>query len=93
MLTVGRKRPDSSPYGDTQGICGYCGANWYVSQMRKDRSGIWACPNDQGGRDEVTLSEANARAAQKGPRAVPLPGTGMDDDSHLNSTAVHRTSL
>jgi hypothetical protein len=93
MLTVGRKRPDSSPRGDTQGICSYCGAQWYVSQMRKDRAGLWACPNDQGGRDIVTLTEGNARGAQKQAPPLAPQGPGMDDTSHLNTTAVHRTTV
>lgn len=45
-------------------MCDYCGVMWRRSQMRKDRAGLLACPDDVKGRDTVTLAEGNAAAAK-----------------------------
>lgn len=38
---------------------------WRRSLMVKDRSGNWACPQDQPGEDTVSLSEGNAAGAME----------------------------
>lgn len=65
MLTIGRRRPRSSPRGDVQSGCAYCGVQWYRSQLRRDRSGNLSGPDcrDYEGHDIVTLSEGNAAYA------------------------------
>lgn len=61
--TVHRHRPPTSPAGDTLRTCGYCGVEWYRSQLQRDAAGILACPDDQSGLDAVSLSKGNADAA------------------------------
>jgi hypothetical protein len=51
------------PRGERRIICDYCGMTWYRSSMVKDPSGYWACPDDQDGRDGVTLNRLNQQAA------------------------------
>ena len=63
MRTIGRRWPRRAPKGDFVAMCDYCGANWRRSLMKRDRSGYLACPDDQGGRDAVTLAEEAADAA------------------------------
>jgi hypothetical protein len=46
-------------------ICDWCGVPWRLSQMTLDAAGHLRCPDDQRGRDGVTLSLVNARAAEK----------------------------
>ena len=60
MRTIGRKRPASSPRGDTRAMCSYCGVEWLASQLRRDRSGNWYCPDEGDGLDKKSLDEANA---------------------------------
>lgn len=60
MRTVGRKRPSGSPRGDVQAECSYCGVRWYLSQLRRDRSGNWYCPDEGDGLDAKSLDEENA---------------------------------
>lgn len=73
--TVSRRRPSSSPRGDTQAICSYCGVRWLRSQLRMDRAGKLACP-DERGRDVVTLTEGNAALGERRPPVEPPPGSG-----------------
>lgn len=49
-------------------MCDYCGVYWMRSRMRLDASGYYACPDDQSGRDAVTLSRQNA----EGGRSMPI---------------------
>lgn len=63
MRTIGRRWPKRAPKGDFVAMCDYCGANWRRSQLIKDRAGYLVCPDDQGGRDAVTLSEEAAAAS------------------------------
>lgn len=51
------------PPGERRVTCDYCGIEWYRSQCRRDPAGFLACPDDQGGRDTVTLNRLNAEAA------------------------------
>lgn len=83
MRTVGKHWPHRAPRGDTQGFCGYCGVQWRMSQMRRDRSGVWACPDDIRGRDRVTLDEGNAMGAQEttGPKVI-APTGDFDRSGH-----------
>ena len=81
MRTIGRKRPAKSPPGDTVRICSYCGAAWYRSQLVRDRSGNLACPDDQRGRDAVTLTEGNLEwlATRRMPGSSGMPTDGTVD--------------
>lgn len=63
--TIPRKRPRTSPHGDTERECSYCGVVWLRSQLRRDAAGLLACPDDVSGLDAVTLSEGNANWASQ----------------------------
>jgi hypothetical protein len=54
-------------------MCDYCGIFWYQSDLRKDAAGFYACPDDQSGRDVVTLDRQNA--AGRGEGGAPMQGT------------------
>lgn len=75
MRTISRHRPSSSPRGDYQAECDYCGAMWYRSRLVKDGAGLLACPDDRRGRDVVTLSRQNAAHA-RAHRPAPPPYRG-----------------
>lgn len=68
--TITRHWPRSSPQGDYQATCDYCGVQWRRSQLRRDASGLLACPDDQPGLDAVSLSKGNAEAMSLGKRRV-----------------------
>lgn len=83
--TITHKRSHRSPPGDTVRLCSYCGIAWYRSQLRRDASGNLACPDDQKGRDVVTLNEGNAAALAN----RQLPGqTGMPSDGTVDSKST-----
>lgn len=62
-LTIPRKWPGKP--GDSSGHCSYCGARWLRSQLTLNQSGLYACPDDVRGRDEVQLDMLNAQAASE----------------------------
>lgn len=68
-LTMPRNLGPNHERGDYREACDYCGITWYRSSMRRDASGLLACPDDQDGRDKVTLDRANQRAGMQGRRA------------------------
>jgi hypothetical protein len=74
MRTMPRKYPLPGPRGEHRRMCDYCGIVWYWSDLRRDAAGRWACPDDQGGRDVVTLTRANAAGAAS---AVAKPGRSI----------------
>lgn len=74
--TITKHRPQSSPRGDVCGLCSYCGVEWYRSQLRRDRSGNLACPDEGDGLDVVALSEGNAEAASN--RRIGQPSNLVD---------------
>lgn len=57
--TVGRRRPSSSPLGDYQAKCHYCGVVYYRSELRRDGAGNLMCGADDG-IDALTLDKMNA---------------------------------
>lgn len=66
-------------------MCSYCGVAYYRSELRRDASGNLACPEDQRGRDSVTLNEGNAAALL----SRRLPGqTGMPTDGTVDSPST-----
>lgn len=67
-----RRYPFPAPKGERRYRCDYCGIVWYMSQLRKDAAGFYACPDDQSGRDVVTLDRANTT----GPVSSGIPVTG-----------------
>lgn len=85
MRTVGRFWPRSAPPGDRPVRCDYCGVPWRRSLMVRDRAGLLACPDDQPGRDVVTLSELNAKAARRYEMHPPreAEGAGIDREDPL----------
>lgn len=95
MLTVRRRKPSNSPYGDYQAICDYCSVQWYryAGGMRRDRSGRLACKDckDYEGRDEVSLSEQNALQSIRGRQQAPRDGANHDS-SNIFQEEVHFTS-
>lgn len=81
-------------------MCDYCGVAWRRSQMRKDRAGLWACPDDVKGRDVVTLSEGNAAAAKAHRQAHSVGVGGRIVSNNVstagvidNSAIINRTTL
>lgn len=91
MPTIGRKWPKrSSPPGDYSAMCDYCGVMWRRSQLRKDRAGLLACPDEGDGADVVTLSEANAADAGR-PRLFSrvTDGANFDNDGDGTQSPVH----
>lgn len=73
MRTMPRKYSQPAPRGERRHRCDYCGIVWYMSQLRQDAAGYYACPDDQSGRDTVTLNRANAAARVEG--GLPASGT------------------
>ena len=65
MLTKPRKYPFPAPPGEYSTTCDYCGCEWYRSDLRRDASGFLACPDDQDGRDTVTLQRLETEAISK----------------------------
>ena len=47
MRTIGRHWPKDA-LGDYVWPCDYCGVKWRRSKLRRDRSGLLACPDDVG---------------------------------------------
>lgn len=78
MRTIGRKWTGSR--GDYQAMCDYCGVQWRRDQLRRDASGKLACPDDQRGRDEVTLSNLNAARTTRRLDRRNDGGAGWDHD-------------
>jgi hypothetical protein len=78
LRTIGKHRPGSSPIGDTQSLCAYCGVKWLRSRLRVDEAGNLVCPDEGQGRDMVELSRENSDRARKRnrlPRQQKLGGT------------------
>ena len=76
-LSIPRRYPGRvGPPGERQVECAYCGIKWYRSDCVRDASGYLVCPDDQDGRDTVTLDRANARELEKATR--PRPGRRLD---------------
>ena len=62
MRTIGRHWPKSWR-GSYAAHCDYCGVRWPRFKMVRDAAGLLACPDDQPGRDTVTLDRENAAGA------------------------------
>ncbi len=97
MRTIKRQWPSNAPRGDIQVICDYCGIQWRRSQLRRDRSGLLACPDDVRGRDSVTLDEGNAMGAMEttGPKTVRDAGNidlggGHDKDNPMSIVGIQQ---
>lgn len=81
------------PRGDYRATCDYCGITWHRSRLRKDASGLLACPDEGNGRDMVTLADANANAAGKRPISERKSDGRYDDGvSAGEDDAVQRTT-
>lgn len=63
--TITKHWPSSTPNGDKQAQCDYCGVVWRRSQLNRDEAGLLYCPDEGEGRDGVALSRANAEAASE----------------------------
>lgn len=73
MRTIPRHLSLPLPAGERRVVCGYCGITWHRSDCYKDPAGYWTCPDDAGGRDQVTLDRENQQNAlnawvPRGPR-------------------------
>jgi hypothetical protein len=51
-----KNKPRSSPKGDYQAICSFCGQSWYRSQLFVDEAGNFVCPDEGEGLDSVALA-------------------------------------
>lgn len=75
-LTMPRRYGElPGPPGERRVACDYCGMTWYRSDLRRDPTGFLACPDDQQGRDVVTLDRANRAHLERALRRRP---PGMD---------------
>lgn len=83
MRTIGKHWPRSSS-GDYQAMCDYCGVQWRRSQLVRDASGLLACPDDQRGRDVVTLNQGNAEYAARQRQY----GRTMRDGANWNGPSI-----
>lgn len=93
LKTIRRHWPTTTVRGDYQGLCDYCGVQWRRSQLIRDASGKLACPDDQAGLDEVTLTEANAAAAgQNRQISVFNDGANYDNDDGLDDPPQRTTA-
>jgi hypothetical protein len=64
VRTIGRHWPKSWR-GSYAAHCDYCGVRWPRFKMVRDGAGLLACPDDQKGRDTVTLDRENAAGARE----------------------------
>lgn len=71
-LTMPRRYQGPAPAGERRAECAYCGLTWYRSSMIRDPAGRLACPDDQDGRDEVTLARLNAEGGVHQPQPSPV---------------------
>lgn len=92
MRTIGRHWSKKAPRGDFQAICDYCGVQWRRSQLVRDRAGLLACPDDQRGKDAVTLSQENALAAGE-PRGPMMIRDGGNYDNSAQEYLEHPLSI
>ena len=79
MRTIGTKRPASSPIGDYQAMCSYCGVVWLRSELWKDEQGFLVCPDEGPGLDQVALSREIA-ASSVGLKRRQRPHEGYPGD-------------
>lgn len=76
MRTIGRHLPKRH-IGDPTVECAYCGLVDYMSKMKKDAEGKWACRLDMKGRTGKELNEVNA--AKLASRRPPVGESGNAD--------------
>lgn len=84
--TIGKRWPTAKPRGDYAAKCDYCDVLYRRSQLRRLPNGALACfgpgtNDDAMGRDEVTLSRANAEAAKERKRTPRFGGGGGRPDA------------
>lgn len=78
-VTLKRNWGRSAAHGDFQAMCDYCGVMWPRSRLYRDGSGLLVCPHEGLGKDLVTLSEENARAASEDRMIRPIGDGGNFD--------------
>lgn len=71
MSHIPRQYNFPAPRGEYQTECAYCGITWYRSDLRRDESGLLACPDDQEGRCTAELDRLNAEAAAQAIAELP----------------------
>lgn len=59
-------------------MCDYCSIMWHRSKLIRDAAGFLACPDDQKGRDIVTLNKLNAQSAMQRRPVYRHDGGGTD---------------
>jgi hypothetical protein len=90
-MTVGRHWPKSR-LGQHASVCSYCGATWPSGDLRRDRSGNWACPDEGGGADATTCNELNAagaRGANRRRRPMIAPVAETTNEPALPTLAIY----
>lgn len=80
-MPVGKRRPRSSPRGDSSALCDVCGVLWYRSRLVRKSDGNLYCPDDVRGMENVTLAEGNARDAVRIIRERQVRDSGAQDSS------------
>lgn len=91
MPTIGYRRPRSSPRGDVQAGCSYCGAQWLRSKLYKDQDGNLVCPDEGNGRPSSTLNELNAEGAKEQHRRADYPPAENYVKEDIDQEAVYIT--
>lgn len=62
--TTGWRWPHKHLNGDNVEQCRICWATWPLSELRRDASGAYVCPNDWG-KDALSLDRENRLLARK----------------------------
>lgn len=94
MRTIKRR---GAQYGDFRAKCGYCGVMWMRSEMVRDAAAILACPDDQAGKDLVTLARENAAGTMELRERPQRDGAdrdvGGDDYATTPASIINRLDL
>lgn len=77
MRTLGRRSPRALR-GDSVRHCDYCGAAYYLSQLRRNVAGFLVCRDDDGDRHyakapHIQNNEGTGSSSYAGEAADPLP--------------------
>lgn len=77
--TIPRHRPKTSPPGDYQCLCDYCGVQYLRSQLSRDGAGRLHCDCSNSNGDVVTLARIQAGRAERPRWVPPMRDTGTFD--------------
>lgn len=65
MRTISYRRPRSSPIGDYEAKCDYCGVHWLRSRLVRDESNLLVCPDHNHGESVVALDRQVAQDSRE----------------------------